>query len=308
MIFVAGATGMIGGEVCSLLRAKGERVRGLVRDGSDTRKVDRLRAAGVDIVVGDIRDRDSLRKACTGVRAVVSAVGSFQSQDPANTMREVERQGQINLIDEAKAAGVEHFVPSTYGLRPETVTGDIPLVAAKAAAEDYLIDSGIPYTIIYNGFFMEAWLSPMLGFDAMNARARVYGTGDKPSSWVSFRNVAETIVAVTGNDRFASRKIEISAPEPVAPLDVVRTFEEEGGRTFDVEHMPEEAIEAMAASATDPLHKTVARFFREYARGYTVDVSPVRDELPVRWISIREYARGVYARAGQPATTGSAPE
>jgi uncharacterized protein YbjT (DUF2867 family) len=135
-------------------------------------------------------------------------------------------------------------------------------VDAKAAAEQHLIDSGISYTIIYTSFFMEAWLSPMLGFDAPNARARIYGSGKKPSSWVSFKNVAETIVASISEERFRSRVLEVGGLDAITPLEVVRIFEDEGGRKFEVEHISDEELAAMAEAATDPLQKSFANFFR----------------------------------------------
>jgi NADH dehydrogenase len=293
---------MVGREVCRLLAAQGERVRGLVRPTTSNAKVADLERLGVEVVTGDVRDRSSLDRACVGARAVVSAVGNFQSQDPDNSIRAVFEEGQITLIDAAKAHGVEHFVPSTYGFRPSRVSGHIPLMDAKAAAEQHLVDSGLSYTIIYSSFFMEAWLSPMLGFDPLNARARIYGSGKKPNSWVSFKNVVETIVACISDDRFRNRAIDVAGLDAITPLEVVRIFEEEGGRKFEVEHVGEEALASMAQGASDPLQKSFALFLHEYARGYAIDMSELQAQLPVRWVSVREYARSVYDLATKPSS------
>ena len=51
---------------------------------------------------------------------------------------------------------------------------DFPLSAAKRAAEERLKASGMTYTIVRANYFMEVWLSPALGFDYPNARARIY--------------------------------------------------------------------------------------------------------------------------------------
>jgi uncharacterized protein YbjT (DUF2867 family) len=297
MILVAGASGMVGGEVCRLLRAEGRAVRALARRTTDEGKVRELQRLGVDVVVGDVRDRASLDRACRGAHAVVSAVATFQSQDPSNTIRTVEHEGQINLIDAARANGVEHFIPSTYGIRPSRVMRECPLIDAKAAAEQHLIASGIPYTILYTSLFMETWLSPILGFDALNARARIYGSGKNPISWISFRNVAEVIVACIANGPFRNRILELGGSEALAPVEVVRIFEEEGGRKFEVEYVPEEALAAMEAGAQNALEKTIAVLLQVYAGGHVVDMSALRDELPVRWTSVRHYARTVYGLA-----------
>ena len=41
------------------------------------------------------------------------------------------------------------------------------------------------YSILESCWFMEVWLSPMVGFDYLHAKATIYGDGTKPLSWVS---------------------------------------------------------------------------------------------------------------------------
>jgi NADH dehydrogenase len=67
---------------------------------------------------------------------------------------------------------------------------DFPLQSAKRAVEDRLKSSGLTYTILQPTFFMEVWLSPALGFDAANAQAQIYGTGENKMSWISYKDVA----------------------------------------------------------------------------------------------------------------------
>jgi uncharacterized protein YbjT (DUF2867 family) len=306
MILVAGASGLVGQEVCRLLTAQGEPVRALVRATTGPDKIEALRRPGVEFVVGDVRDRASLDRACEGVRAVVSAVATYRSQEPGNSMQTVEEQGQINLIDAASSRGVEHFIPSTYGLNPRRIDRECPLVDAKAAAEEHLVQSGMAYTILYTSLFMEAWLSPAFGFDAPNARARIYGSGRNPISWISSQDVAQVIVASLTNDRFQNRALELGGPRALSPLEVVRIFEEESGRTFEVEFVPKEALAGMEAGASDPLQKTIAVFLQVYARGHVVDMSELQEELPLRWTSVRDYARRTVGQAAE-ATPVTAP-
>src|SRR5689334_8536926 len=56
MILVAGATGLVGSEVCQRLIRRGERVRALVRATSSREKVEALRSSGVELFVGDLKD------------------------------------------------------------------------------------------------------------------------------------------------------------------------------------------------------------------------------------------------------------
>jgi uncharacterized protein YbjT (DUF2867 family) len=72
---------------------------------------------------------------------------------------------------------------------------------------------------------MEVWLSPALGFDYLNASARIYGPGTSPVSWVSLLDVAEMCVLALRNPAAERRTIEFGGPGALSPLEVVARFE-----------------------------------------------------------------------------------
>ena len=106
MILVAGSTGNLGSEVVRQLRELDEPVRGLVRATSAPEKVERLRKMGVEIAVGDLKDRASLDSACRGVKTVISGVTIIATAQPGDTFSDTDAAGTMSLIDAAKAAGV----------------------------------------------------------------------------------------------------------------------------------------------------------------------------------------------------------
>ena len=67
VILVAGATGILGSQICCLLVERGKPVRALVRSTSDPGRIENLKQLGVELVVGDLKDRPSLDAACQGV-------------------------------------------------------------------------------------------------------------------------------------------------------------------------------------------------------------------------------------------------
>ena len=67
MVLVTGATGRIGNVLVKELIKRGYKVRALVRDSSDTNSI---KDCECEIVTGDVRNYDSLEKACEGVEAV----------------------------------------------------------------------------------------------------------------------------------------------------------------------------------------------------------------------------------------------
>ena len=64
MYLIAGSTGLLGSEICRLLRKEGKPVRALVRATSDQNKIDHLRKCGAELIQGDLRERASLDTAC----------------------------------------------------------------------------------------------------------------------------------------------------------------------------------------------------------------------------------------------------
>lgn len=65
---VTGATGLVGNNVVRSLLARGDRVRVLARNTSDSRPLEGL---NVEIVRGDVQDEASLSKAVEGAHAVI---------------------------------------------------------------------------------------------------------------------------------------------------------------------------------------------------------------------------------------------
>jgi uncharacterized protein YbjT (DUF2867 family) len=292
MNLVVGATGTLGGEICSRLAQAGKPVRGLVRASSSPERVDALRKAGVELATGDLTDRASLDATCRGVHTVYSTATAIQSRQEGNTLDRVDREGQANLVDAARQAGVRRFVFISFRGRPDI---DYPLQAAKRATAERLKKSGIPWTVIEASMFMEVWLGPHLGFDAGNARARIFGTGEKKISWVSYRDVAALAIAAAESAAGENQVLEIGGPEALSPLEVVSIFEKRGGKKFEVEHVPEDALASAKANAKNPVEETFAGLQLLYARGFEVDVKPTLARFPMRLTSVREYADRVFA-------------
>src|SRR5262245_12880951 len=109
-VFVAGATGYLGSEICRQLILANKKVKGLVRATSDAGKVARLKDLGVDTIVGDLKDKASLENALQGVSAIISTVSSTLSRQEGDSIQTVDEEGQINLVDAAINAGVGQIV------------------------------------------------------------------------------------------------------------------------------------------------------------------------------------------------------
>ena len=140
---------------------------------------------------------------------------------------------------------------------------------------------------------MEVWLSPALGFDYMHSKARIYGSGSKPISWVSYRDVAEFCIAPVLRSVAGRSVLAVGGPEALTPLEVVKIFEEESGRRFEVETISEAKLREQLDSANDSLEKSFAGLMLQYAHGDVIDSPGLLEWIPVRLKSVREYARTV---------------
>ena len=288
MILVAGATGLVGSAVCQELAGRGEKVRALVRATSAKEKLEALRSGGAELRLGDLKDPASLNAACRGVEAVISTASSTFSRQAGDSIESVDAAGQLNLVNAAKAANVARFVFVSFR-RPRGMS--FPLAEAKRQVEEAV--SSLNFTIIQASWFMEVWLSPALGFDYPNRTARIYGPGANPISWVSFRDVAAMCALALRSPAADRRTIEFGGPEALSPLEVVARFEKIGGRPFQLEHVPEQALRAQFDAATDPMQKTFAGLMLGYLYGDAIDMAPVVDQFGIQLASVDDYARGV---------------
>ncbi len=151
-ILVTGATGKQGGALIDKLAGKGFRLRAMTRH-PDGKAAQRLRAAGVEVVAGDLDDAASLE------RALVGAWGVFAVQNTWEAGVEREEEQGKRLARVAKDAGVQHYVYASVG-SADRKTG-IPHFDNKARVEDTVRSLKFPSYAIYRPvFFMENLTSP----------------------------------------------------------------------------------------------------------------------------------------------------
>jgi uncharacterized protein YbjT (DUF2867 family) len=147
-VLVTGGTGFVGPKVVHALRAEERAVRVLARKPE---RQERLRAWGCEIVVGDMTDAKSLRRAIAGCEAVVHLVALPPFADPKATRRVME-QGTRDLVAAARDAGARRFVlMSALGVRDETK--DLSAYNhAKWDEEQAVLESGLEHTIFRPSF------------------------------------------------------------------------------------------------------------------------------------------------------------
>jgi uncharacterized protein YbjT (DUF2867 family) len=284
-VLVVGATGQLGYEVSRLLCEAGKRVRVIARPDADAGKRARLQELSAEIVAADLKAPESIEGACEDVACVVSTATAIVSRRDGDSIETVDHIGQRTLVSLAAKKGVRHFVFVSFS--PNDL--DYEFQRAKRAVEADLRASGISFTILQPCAFMQIWLSPIVGFDPGNGRARILGDGTQPVSWISLHDVARFAVAAVEGGKFASLTIPLGGPDALTPLQVVGLCQEAGRQAIAVEHVPEAAIEAMFRNARDPVEQAHAAGMLLTARGQVVSPRVYQELLPGRMSTVRDH-------------------
>jgi uncharacterized protein YbjT (DUF2867 family) len=280
MILVVGATGNLGGTVTRMLLAQGQPVRILARSQSNYQP---LVDAGAQVVLGDLKELSSLDAACEGVETVITTANSAArgGEDNAQT---VDLEGNRYLIDVAKAAGVKQFIfVSALLADPHS---PVPFMQAKGQTEDYLRESGIPYTILAPNGYMEIWIGMVVGMPAlMGQPVTIVGGGRRKHSFISVGDVAVFILDAIGNPAAINQKLLLGGPQPLSFRDAVTIYERVLGHQIQVRSvapgepvpdLPEMVAQLLAGLDTydSPLDMT------ETARTFGIQLTPL--EVVVR--------------------------
>jgi NADH dehydrogenase len=228
MILVVGATGLLGGTITRQLLGQGKDVRILVRHDSPAEQLAQQGLAtpapalielGAQPVFGDLKDPASLEAACEGVETLITTANSAL-RGGQDDVQAIEFEGNQNLIEAAKAAGVDHFVfTSVLGASPEAPA---PFVQGKAKAEERLRASGMDHTILAPDFFSEVWVGMVVGGPLQRGQpVTLVGEGQHKHSLVSMGDVAAFAAAAVDNSAARNAYLPIGGPEAVSWCDVV---------------------------------------------------------------------------------------
>ncbi len=166
-VFIAGATGYLGRNLCAEYHSRGWQVRALVRDAHRARDL-----TADELIEAEATKPETLAGVMEGADLAISALGITRQADGVG-YREVDYQANLNLLDEARRAGVRRFA-YIHVLNAGRML-DVPLVAAKAAYVRELQDADIPSTVIApSGYFSD--MSDFLEM-ARSGRVWLFGSG-----------------------------------------------------------------------------------------------------------------------------------
>lgn len=220
---VTGATGPFGHHVVQSLLERGVAPRDIVAIVRTPANAADLAARGVDVRTGDYSQPDSLPPALAGVDRMLLVSGSEVGQRVAQ---------HAAVIDAAKAAGVGRILYTSI-LRADT--SEIALAVEHKATEELIVASGLPYTILRNGWYLENYTGRLAEYLSRGVIADAAGEG----------RVAAATRADFAEAAAAAAMLDDTAAAAVYEL---------GGTAFT---MAELAAEITAATGTEVVHQNL---------------------------------------------------
>ena len=301
MILIVGASGKMGGVAARLLLARGERVRAMSRVPA---RLESLSQLGAEVVAGDLTDPRSVAAACRGADRVLAAAHAFTGTG-ANSSSRVDDAGNRGLIDAARAAGVGHFVFTSARCSPDD---PVDFFRTKYAVEQHLRASGLAFTIVRAGMFMEDH-AERLGRPAVERGwTAVLGPGRTPGNYVAADDVAQVAALVLVGPP-ADDVVWVGGPEELTPLEVIATYDRVSGRRTRVRHVPLGVVRALGP-VLRPVFPVAARIIDAAlftdAVPQPIDSAETLRRFPIRLTSLEEFVRrrlasGAYGRGAPPA-------
>jgi uncharacterized protein YbjT (DUF2867 family) len=223
MILVTGASGYLGSHILKQLTQAGRPVRALVRNRAWAEAEGRLAKHKIEWVEGDVTRPETLAAAVKGADSVIHTV-AIAIEKGGRTYEAVNYQGTINMVDAAKADGIQRFVNMCQlGADP-----NIPyrFLASKGKAQAYVAASGLDWTAFRpsvmwgpedefaNTFARLAPLSPLV--------FPIIGNGKAAFQPVWVDDVATAVIKAHDDPATIGQEYELGGPEVLTIADIER--------------------------------------------------------------------------------------
>ena len=174
---------------------------------------------------------------------VVSAIQGFGGPG-ALGVQAIDRDGNANLIEAARAAGVERFVLLSIG--QAAADHPIELFRMKAIAEERLKASGLAWTIIRPTAYQQTWLEIVGRPLVMTGRTRIFGRGRNPINFVSAEDVARQVARAVADPGTNGMTIDVAGPDNLTFDEFVGIVREVTSAAGTVSHVPLVAMRLMS--------------------------------------------------------------
>lgn len=213
-VLVTGGAGFVGNNIIDVLLKQGHNVRALVRTPEKAQKRLGKYGSRLEMVQGDVTNRESVFKAVEGTKAIIHTVAISMEKDGL-TYEDVNYQGTINMVDAAESLGVSRFI----NISQNGADSKLPyrFLASKGKAQEYVAASKLNWTALrpsaifgpqdefFNTFARLVRLTPLV--------FPLIGGGTAQFQPVSVYDVAEATVRSLDDDGTIGKEFTLGGPE-----------------------------------------------------------------------------------------------
>lgn len=229
-VLIVGATGTLGRQIARHALDEGHEVHCLVRS---PRKAAFLKEWGAHLFQGDLCDPASLPPALEKADVVIDAATTRPTD--SLSIKQVDWDGKVSLIQAAKAAGVKRFV--FFSVMDAQQYPQVPLLQIKRHTELFLAESGLNYTILRPcGFFqglIGQYAIPIL------EKQSVWVMGEaSPVAYMDTQDIAKFALQALEKPETEKQAFDLAGPRAWGPYEIIRLCERLSGQEAKVTRMP----------------------------------------------------------------------
>jgi uncharacterized protein YbjT (DUF2867 family) len=229
-LLVVGATGTLGRQVVRRALDEGHQVRCFVRS---QRKAAFLKEWGAEIVQGDLRSPETLKPALEGITAVIDAATSRPTDSVS--IKQVDWDGKVSLIQAAVTAGVERFV--FFSILNAENFPNVPLMEIKRCTELFLAESGLKYTILRPCGFMQGLIG-QYAIPILDGQS-VWITGEaSPIAYMDTQDIAKFAVRALEVPETVNKTFPVVGTRAWGGYEIIRLCERLSGKDAKIARLP----------------------------------------------------------------------
>lgn len=225
-IVVTGATGQLGRHVLEALLERGVPAEEIVAAGRSVDKLADFAGRGLQVKPMDYADAGSVAAALKGARRVLLISGSEVGQ---------RVQQHRTVIEAAKAEGVELLAYTSIANADTTA---MKLADEHKATEALLRESGVPFVLLRNGWYLENYTEQLPGTLAQGALAGSAGEGKvSGAARVDYAHAAAAVLVADGQ---AGKVYELGGDDAFSMADLAAEISAATGKAIKYNDLPAE--------------------------------------------------------------------
>ncbi|MCY1511340.1 Quinone oxidoreductase 2 [compost metagenome] len=276
-LLVTGATGQLGKLVLDQLLGSGVEPARIIATSRDTAKLADYTAKGVQARVADFDDPASLDKAFAGADRIL-IISTDALDQPGKRLKQ-----HLAAVAAAEKAGAKHIL---YTSMPSPETSVIPFAPDHLGTENAIKATGIPYTILRNGWYMENLFMALP--HALETGQWYSSSGEGRLAHIARADAAKAAAAALASAVNESRTYTLTGGELRSTDEIAALVAKATGKRLDVVHISDEALAGglKGAGLPDFLIPIVVSFDANTREGHinivTNDVTSLTGATPVK--------------------------